>query len=250
MLKIVRVYLSIVGPLGLLTAIVARLRGVTREIAVTPPGARHPVFLRVPSSDVPTYRQVFLRQDYAFATDHPLRVIVDAGANIGLAAVYFALRFPDARIVALEPEPGNYAMLARNVAPYPQVTPLRAALWNKNEAIDVVDPGVGAWGFRVQTPDGTAHVSTPAFTVDTLARDHALERIDILKVDIEGAEKEVFADTSAWIDRVRAIIIELHEYLRLGCNRSFYSGSSGFDHEWRRGENTYVTRDDVIRELS
>jgi hypothetical protein len=77
-------------------------------------------------------------------------------------------------------------------------------------------------------------------------RDHQLESIDILKIDIEGAEKEVFADSTAWLGRVRAIIIELHDRLKPGCSRSFYNGSNGFDHEQYRGESVFLWRGDFI----
>ena len=66
--------------------------------------------------------------------------------------------------------------------------------------------------------------------------------VDILKIDIEGAEKEVFADPSLWIDKTKSIIIELHERMKPGCNRSFYRGSEGFDDEWSIGEKVYLSK--------
>lgn len=84
-------------------------------------------------------------------------------------------------------------------------------------------------------------------TVDKFMADYRLSRIDILKVDIEGAEREVFNDTSAWIGRVNSVIIELHERMKVGCNRSFYRGSEGSDHEWLQGENVYLSRGDYLR---
>ena len=104
--------------------------------------------------------------------------------------------------------------------------PLQAALWSENTTIHLIDPGAGAWGFMTE-PAGEGHTIL-AITVDRLMSDHGIDHIDILKVDIEGAEKEVFADTSAWIDRVDSIIVELHERLKGGCNRSFYNATSGF----------------------
>jgi hypothetical protein len=79
-------------------------------------------------------------------------------------------------------------------------------------------------------------------TVDTIMREHGIDHIDVLKVDIEGAEREVFRDPSSWIDKVDTLIVELHERLKLGCNRSFYNGTNGFDDEWVQGENVYLTR--------
>jgi FkbM family methyltransferase len=191
---------------------------------------------------------VFVGQEYDFLVDREPQVIVDAGANIGLASVYFANKYPGAKIIAVEPERGNFELLQKNVAPYPHVTPVHAALWNRNEEISLVDPGLGDWGFMTEA-GGTAGMPTlkprhlvQALTIDRIMKDHQLERIDILKVDIEGAEKEVFSDTANWLDRVDSIIIELHERLKVGCNRSFYCGSTGFDQEWSQGENVYLTR--------
>jgi hypothetical protein len=73
-------------------------------------------------------------------------------------------------------------------------------------------------------------------------RELRIEHIDILKIDIEGAEREVLRDPSAWIGNVDTLIVELHERLKLGCNRSFYNATNGFDDEWIQGENVYVTR--------
>ena len=71
------------------------------------------------------------------------RVVVDAGANIGLSTVFFANKFPQAKIVAIEPEPSNFAMLRDNVAPYPNVTPVQAALWKEDRGARPVRYGEG-----------------------------------------------------------------------------------------------------------
>jgi len=54
---------------------------------------KFPFSLRVPSSDIPTYRQVFINHDYDFLVETQPKVIVDAGENIGLASVYFANKY-------------------------------------------------------------------------------------------------------------------------------------------------------------
>jgi len=95
-------------------------------------------------------------------------------------------------------------------------------------------------------PPTTFRQLVPAITVGTLMRNFGLDEIDILKLDIEGAEREVFGDTSAWIGEVDALIVALHERMKPGCNRSFYSGSSGFDREWKAGENVYLSRGDLL----
>jgi FkbM family methyltransferase len=181
------------------------------------------------------------------ASPHP-EIIIDAGANIGLASIYFANKFPDAKIFAIEPEESNFKLLQKNSAPYKNIIPLQAALWNRNEEICVIDSGLGKWGFMTEEKmaDGDRKRNFCHYikgkTVDSIMRDYSVQRIDILKIDIEGAEKEVFSDTSSWIEKVDAIIIELHERMKAGCIGSFYNGAKGFDHEWRLGENVYLSR--------
>ncbi|MBK6790779.1 MAG: FkbM family methyltransferase [Betaproteobacteria bacterium] len=77
------------------------------------------------------------------------RGIVDAGAHIGLATVYLATRFPQATIVALEPEPSNYRLLCKNVASLKNVVTVNAGLWSRAARVKLVDPGHSTWGFRV-----------------------------------------------------------------------------------------------------
>jgi len=110
-----------------------------------------------------------------------------------------------------------------------------------------VDPALGKWAFRTQARDdeesfGEIIHEVQGMTVDTIMREQGIDHIDVLKIDIEGSEREVFRDPSSWIDKVDTLIVELHERLKLGCNRSFYNGTNGFDDEWVRGENVYLTR--------
>src|SRR5262245_59178053 len=83
-----------------------------------------PLFLRAGTSAILIFRQLFIRRELDFPLPGAPAVIIDAGANIGLASLYFAARFPQARILALEVEPSNFRMLTLNTRDYPQVTPL------------------------------------------------------------------------------------------------------------------------------
>lgn len=94
-------------------------------------------------------------------------------------------------------------------------------------------------------PGKTCH-TVPAMTIDKIMKNYSLSKIDILKVDIEGAEKEVFSDTLSWIEKVDSIIIELHERMKKGCNRTFYYGTNGFDNEWKQGENIYLAKGNCL----
>ncbi len=260
MFRKLRMYLKIVGVRGLLSALSAWVTNSTVLFKSRRRDCGSPIRLRLLSSDVPTYKQVFLDQEYDFLVETDPKVIIDAGANIGLASLYFADKYPEAKIIAVEPEQNNFELLTENVAPYPNIIPVQAALWHRNEEINLVDPGLGKWGFMTETKESSENLAenlaahpchtVTAMTVDRIMQDHDLSRIDVLKVDIEGAEREVFSDTSSWLGKVDSIIVELHERMKTGCNRSFYCGSNGFDSEWRQGENVYLSRRNCIARRS
>tara|TARA_R110001599_G_C12253726_1_gene659852 strand:- start:1108 stop:1854 length:747 start_codon:yes stop_codon:yes gene_type:complete len=213
---------------------------------------KYPFILRNNSSDVPTFRQIFIDNEYNFNVTKPPEVLIDAGANIGLASIYFSNKYPNAQIISIEPEESNFQLLKSNTASYKNIIPIQAALWSENGKVNLLDPGLGHWGFMTGSTNtagnsfGSQCHEVKSVTVDRIIEDYGLDNIDILKIDIEGAEKEVFRDTSAWILKVNSLIIELHERMKQGCNRSFYNGSNGFDNEWKQGENIYLTRREYL----
>lgn len=103
-------YLRVAGVRGFLAAIRAKATHSTAVVEIRRHDCKYPLRLRVPSSDIGIYRQVFLREEYKFAAEIEPEVIVDAGANIGLASIYFANKYPHARIVAIEPEASNFEL--------------------------------------------------------------------------------------------------------------------------------------------
>jgi len=246
--RTVRRYRTVVGLNGTLRALQAWYNAKAVLFEVKRHDCKFPFWLRLPSSDIEICRQVFINQEYNFSTKKEPHVIIDAGANTGLASIYFANKYPHAKIIAIEPEKSNFETLIKNTAPYPNIVPLQAALWNTNQEIDLIDTGCGKWAFMTKLKNspavlpGTTCHTVNSMTIDTLLERCNLEQIDILKIDIEGAEKEVFSDTSSWIDRVDAIIIELHERMKPGCNQMFYRGTYGFENEWRQGERVYLSK--------
>jgi FkbM family methyltransferase len=207
------------------------------------PGTSTRLLVRKGTSDVPTFERIFAVRDYAFdLTGLAPRVIIDAGANVGYSTAYFALRFPEARIFALEPEPENFHLLVQNTRAFPNVVPLRKALWRRACRLRTVDRGAEPWAFQVDEREGGAPGNIEGTTVPALLASTREGRADLLKIDIEGSEREVFADGSAdWLGRCSAIIIELHDRFRTGCAQSFYRALAPFDYAQEiRGENICV----------
>jgi FkbM family methyltransferase len=204
------------------------------------------IYLRSNASDFRVYEQVFVSLEYDVQWDFEPEYIIDAGANIGLATVYFARKFTNAKIIALEPESSNFSVLQKNTADYPNVICVQGALWNVSKTLSVVDIGLGEWSFMTLDNNDSGHKvvgKVQTYTVDELARQYSLPWIDLLKIDIEGAEKEVFKEPHAWINSVVLLAIELHDRITPGCSRVFYNSTGNFEKEWNLGENVYLQRD-------
>jgi FkbM family methyltransferase len=243
-----RIYYSLFGARGLLLGAAARLFRKPIKVAVAVPGIRHPLFLRLRTTDVALCREIFLNEVYDSGFPPAPRVVVDAGANIGLSTVFFANKFPQAEIVAIEPEPSNFAMLRDNVAPYPNVTPVQAALWKEDRELNLFDTGEGQTTFQVRPGEASPREgnSRPnrvqGITLQKLMANHDLSHIDLLKMDIEGAEKDIFEHSQPWIDDVEIIAVEFHDWIHDGSSQIVRQAVQYFPHEWQRGEITYFSK--------
>lgn len=235
----IRHYNAALGLKGVMLFFLSKITGKKPVASVRVSGLAYPVNLRIGTTDVSTFRQVLVGKQYAFEQPDAADFIIDAGANIGLSAVFFANRYPRASIVAIEPEGSNFEMLKLNAAPYPNIKPVRAALWNRNEDLFLFDKGHGNHGFQIDggnSPDEDRVGSVPGLTVDSILKEAGVEHVDILKIDIEGAEREVFGSPSDWIGRVGAVMVELHDDIKPGCNEAFSTATVGFTKAVTRGE--------------
>lgn len=188
------------------------------------PGLAHPINIRAKSSDEYAFRQIFLAKEYEFEYAGTPRTIIDAGSNIGLAAVYFANRFPDARIICLEPESSNIEILRLNIKPYPNISVIQAGLWGKTSYLRVRDLGFGNWGFIVEESSQDDPQAIKAVSLPDLMKEYQLETVDIVKMDIEGSEKEVLeaGNSQDWISKCNVLVIELHDRMKAGTSSALF----------------------------
>lgn len=139
---------------------------------------------------------------------HSIRSIVDLGGNIGSATLAFSTQFPEASFVCVEPLPQNAAVLAKNVGWLGERARIaQAAIGARDGEVEFLTGGA-AWGGKVGA--GPSSIRVPCYRLETLLESMNLERVDLLKVDIEGAESEVFASRGDWWKKVGLIIAELH----------------------------------------
>jgi FkbM family methyltransferase len=218
------------------------------EVAARVSGIRTPIRIRVQSSDFIVLRQVMVDREYEVPTAIAPSVIVDAGANIGVTSVFYANRYPGARIFAIEPERSNFEMLVKNASPY-KITPVHGALWSRSTSVAVCDPEkFSHWGVRVSEEPSV--VTTPAFTVADLMCRYELTFIDILKLDIEGAETEVFETCDQWISKVGMLAVETHDRFRPGCSSAFKKAAMSFAYHFKQGEVEFAMREKMCNPFS
>jgi FkbM family methyltransferase len=184
---------------------------------------RYPVYIRNNSSDMAVFGMIFNDLGYQCDVDFKPQVIIDCGANIGLAAVYFKNRFPEAKVIAIEPEKENFALMVKNLEQYPDVHCLQSGIWGENANLVVEDIGNGNWGWVVREVDAPAENTIPAVSISKIMEMYNLTAIDILKIDIEGSEVDVFSrNYEKWLPAVKIIIIELHDKIIQGAAKAFF----------------------------
>lgn len=187
-----------------------------QNVHLVSPDSRTPLEVRPGTSDVAVFQQIFVELEYGCLEflSAP-RWIIDCGANVGYSSAYFLSRFPEARVVAIEPAAGNYQMLVQNTAFFGErITPIQAGLWSHNARLRICHKEVGdckEWAFFVEEAAPGEAYDVESLSLDSVLAQVGAPKIDLLKVDIEGAEKVVFADSAAaWLQLVEAVVIELH----------------------------------------
>lgn len=200
--------------------------------------------IRKNTSDESAFWQVFVDKEYDIPLNIQPKLIIDGGANIGCATLWFRKRYPEAEIIAVEPEESNFKMLELNTESLPNVKLINAGIWNKEGVLKAENSGLGKWGFQTKEGQDEDKDALKAVTIDGILADSGFEEIDILKLDIEGSEKEVFGSGyENWLGKTKVIIIELHERMREGAEKSFYAAIERYGFKKSRsGENIVLER--------
>ena len=201
------------------------------------------VLLRRRTSDAEVFSQVFAQHQYelrgygqfasverrveqlAAAGRRPL--VLDLGANNGASAMWFARMFPTARVVAVEPDPGNVELCRLNTRGY-DVEVIPAAIGSTPGAVDLSGD---TWGVATARDE---HGAVPVTTIAEIAEAQGDDvELLVVKIDIEGFEDDLFADHTEWVRQAQVVIIEPHDWMLPGRHSSHHFqrvlGSEGFD---------------------
>lgn len=194
---------------------------------------------RPASNDMFTLQEIFVEQVYReiVATFPDARTVIDLGANIGFAAAYFVSHLPGVKIMCVEPDPQNVVLLSTNLSDLVEESRCRivsGAVWRADEKL-VLEPLVaGHVNSRSCTSIGPDAKSEPseqvvqAYSIPTLIEMSGFSEVDLIKIDVEGAEAELFHGDCDWLDKVKAIAIEFHGNSRTESNFDDMMAEKGF----------------------
>lgn len=165
-----------------------------------------PFLIRPATLDAETLINNVIREEYGYLNlvIEPLWMI-DAGAYIGDTSAYFLSRFPKLKVIALEPNPESFSMAKQNLDPYgDRIVLLKKGLYSENQNQYFTGESTGAsissQGFEIECT-----------TIVSLMERYSINHLDILKMDIEGAEEAIFLkNPEQWLNRIDMLIIEIH----------------------------------------
>lgn len=158
--------------------------------------------------DVAVLTEVFVLREYDWELDFEPQTIVDLGAHWGDSSLYYAMRYPDAKVFAVEPAPNMFDRLKEVVAQFENVVPVNAAVGDKTGEIEFY-VSENSLGNSVQKRNKTdKRILVQSYGLEDFMKAHEIEKIDLLKFDIEGAEEKLFQ--AKGIKRAKACIGELH----------------------------------------
>jgi FkbM family methyltransferase len=163
-------------------------------------------------SDVSVFWEVFTQKEYERSGALRPKTILDLGGNVGFTAIYFATRFPDAVVHTLEPDPKNFARLKRNVADHSSIRAHQLALAANDGSLELYANAEWGMSSSLLPRAGGRSVRVDALTLDSFLAREAIDHVDLLKFDIEGAEYEVFRNCRN-LSRISTLIGEFHEDL-------------------------------------
>lgn len=189
-------------------------------------GIQHPFYIRAIRADMQSFVNTFIEpylEKKPYLSDATF--VIDAGANIGYTAILFANWWPNCKIISIEPDKENYELTLKNTAAYKNITVIHAGLWHKKTNL-IIEAGQED-GFVVrETKSKILHPenSCKAISINYILKKYKIDKLDFLKMNIEGSEKEVFSkNIKQWLPKTTSMLIELHDGKNAGCSKTVFN---------------------------
>lgn len=191
-----------------------------------------PFTYRGETSDEILADEIFTKGKYVlpFPKDFQPKVIIDCGSNIGYSTLFFANIYPDAQVYSIEPEKTNFKFLRFNTIFYDNIHAINSAIWDKETFARLKSTELGEMGYMVVEAGEDDPAAFKTTTLSKIVADNGIEQIDLIKIDIEGAEKEVFSapDVDTWLSKVKVLAIVIHDELQSGASYEFFKAISKY----------------------
>ena len=155
------------------------------------------------------------KAEYWLPDDIDAKIVLDIGANIGIASNFLSRRFPQARIFAFEPVPSNFALLAKNVESLGNVRPFQTALGAKDGSFEMLhsdtNDNMGGYSFHKAGSNAEKRISVEVREASSMMREIGVESADVIKIDTEGSEYDILTNLGRdFLGKVKCIYGELH----------------------------------------
>lgn len=169
--------------------------------------------------------------------------IVDLGANIGTETLRFSKLYPLAKIISVEANKDNFERLKKNVSSNKKISPVHAAIWSSDVKLKLVSASTDSQAWHLVEVAHEGEFDMKGMTFEKILNDHSINHIDVLKIDIEGAERQLFdLSSDKWIANVSCFIIEVPDNDSPGTTQMIYRAFE------RNGinVNTYVNGENIV----
>lgn len=170
------------------------------------------IFLRTYAGDIDIFYEIFYKEIYQLPNESNTSLVIDAGANVGFAALFFLKQMPDATIYCIEPDPDNFIFLKKNLKAEienSKVKIIMAGLSGKDGEMSLERNSFKYNSNLVEAPvEGAVQVLT--YKVETFLKNFVSGKVDLFKMDIEGAEESIFENDVSWLKNVDQLMIEFH----------------------------------------
>jgi len=225
------------------------LSGESKLFWTKPAEAGRPVCIRTGSSDLDVFRQIFVNREYSPLSNlDDVGLVIDCGAYVGYASVWFLSQYPRCHVICVEPDPTNFSLLKRNLEAYGEqrVTLIQAGVWPEPVPLAISQEQYRdgrKWTVQVRPSNSGEETDFQGVTLNSLLSSSEYDRISILKMDVEGAEAEIFK-RKKWLNYVDNIAIELHDDSKFGkSSDAFFSAIEVENFKVsKKGENVICSR--------
>jgi FkbM family methyltransferase len=222
-------HLGILGSIKLLA-----YQYIKKEFVIRCRTVPNPLVLRGRTTDLSVAYTILCHKDYDFQEIRDVAHVLDCGAYIGISTRHLRNTLGAKTAIAVEPNPGNFELLAKNCDGDKTIRCIHGAIWHEKKMLQIANPSAQKYAFKcTEAVNDVSSNPIEAYTMSELLDEMKNGRI-LVKMDIEGAEKDVFISNPEWLSRIDYLIMEIHP----GCWKAVFDAMATYDYDCRfSGEN-------------